>query len=164
MLGSVTEAVLRDTRVPVVVTPPTDPGPGSLEDLKRAVRTILVPLDLSSCTGQQAAIARGLAEAFGAQLLFLHVLAGNDGPQRLAAHAQLDRIIHDLPPGLRPCMALAVGDPAAQIAHVAHQRAANLILMALHTSPDRATRMGHVTYEVLCNTPTLIVAVPIPSA
>lgn len=160
MLGSVTERVLRDTKVPVIITPPADPGPRSLEDWKRSLKTILVPVDLSSWTPRQVAIARGLGEAVGAQLVFMHVLADNDNPRRLAAHAALDRIIHETAGGLRPSMTLAVGDPATQIARVASARAANVILVGLHTSPERRNGMGHVTYSVLCQTPTLVVAWP----
>lgn len=160
LLGSVTEAVLRETKVPVIITPASDPGPRSLEDLKRALKTILVPVDLSPWTPRQAAIAGGLGEALDARLVFVHVLEDADPAQRLAAHAELDRIIHGVPVTLRPCMALAVGEPASQIARVAQQRAADLIVMGLHSSTEPRQRMGHVTHAVLCQTSTLVVAWP----
>jgi nucleotide-binding universal stress UspA family protein len=160
MLGSVAERVLRDTRVPVVVTPAADPGPRSLEEWKESLKRILIPVDLSAWTPQQVAIGRGLAEALGTELIFLHVLEEADADRRLAAHAELNRIIHDTAPALRPAMTLAVGDPASQIARVARARAADLIVMGLHTSGDARPSMGHVTYSVLCQSPALVIAWP----
>ena len=48
MFGSVTERVLRDTRVPVIVTPATNPGPASLEEWKNGLEAILVPATRST--------------------------------------------------------------------------------------------------------------------
>jgi nucleotide-binding universal stress UspA family protein len=160
MLGSVTERVLRETAVPVIVTPATDAGPSSVEEWTRSLRRVLVPVDLSPWTPQQVAIGRGIAEALDLELLFLHVLGDTDCDRRLAAHAQLDHLIHETPASLRPALTLAVGEPAAQIARVAKERAVDLIVMALHTSTDPRKGMGHVTYGVLCSTPTLVVACP----
>ena len=51
--GSTTERVLRETTRPVLVTPPADPGVVHVEDGKRLVRRILVPVDLSPASGHQ---------------------------------------------------------------------------------------------------------------
>lgn len=160
MLGSVTERVLRETQVPVIITPAIDPGPSSVEEWKRALKRVLVPVDLSQWSTQQVAIGRGIAEALGLELLYLHVLSDADCDRRLAAHAELDRLLHATPATLRPALTLAVGDPAAQIARVAKDRAVDVIVMALHTSNEPRKGMGHVTYAVLCSTPTLVVAWP----
>src|ERR1700754_1328151 len=45
--GSTTERVLRETTVPVLLTPAPDHGPTRPEDVKKAVKRILVPVDLS---------------------------------------------------------------------------------------------------------------------
>src|SRR5205085_392815 len=45
--GSTTERVLRETSVPVLVTPGNDPGPLQLHDVRHAVRRVLTPVDLS---------------------------------------------------------------------------------------------------------------------
>ena len=43
--GSTTERVLRETTVPVLVTPPHDPGPIGIDDAKRLLHRILVPVE-----------------------------------------------------------------------------------------------------------------------
>jgi universal stress protein A len=160
VFGSVTEHVLRDTQVPVVVTPATDPGPASLEDWRRSLKTVLVPVDLSAWSPQQVAVARGLAEALGTEIVFAHVLADDHPDRRLQAHQQLDAIIRGVPASLRPAMTMGIGDAATEIARIARQRHANVIVMGLHTSPGIRHRMGRVTYALLCQTPTLVLAWP----
>ena len=58
--GSTTERVLRETTRPVLMTPPVDPGPVSLDDAKRILRRIVVPVDLSPASRHQAQVARGV--------------------------------------------------------------------------------------------------------
>ena len=72
--GSTTERVLRETSVPVLLTPAAETGPLTLEDVKRAIRRVLAPVDLSPATSRQARVARGIAEALEAPLLLLHVI------------------------------------------------------------------------------------------
>ena len=48
--GSTTERVLRETTRPVLVTPPTDIGFVQVEDGKRLIRRLLVPVDLSAAS------------------------------------------------------------------------------------------------------------------
>jgi nucleotide-binding universal stress UspA family protein len=55
--GSTTERVLGGTTRPVLITPPADPGPISLDDAARFLRRIVVPVDLSPASAQQAAAA-----------------------------------------------------------------------------------------------------------
>jgi nucleotide-binding universal stress UspA family protein len=158
LLGSVTAHVLREADVPVLVTPPEDPGPRSLEQWRRSRRTVLVPVDFSPWTASQAAVACGLAEAIGGTLLFLHVTS--DPASRLAAHHALDRLIHEAPCAARPTMCLAIGDPATEIARIARERAVDVIVMGLHSGDEVRGGVGHVTYAVLCQTPTLVLAWP----
>jgi nucleotide-binding universal stress UspA family protein len=160
MFGSVTEQVLRDAQVPVVVTPATDPGPESVEAWKKGVNTVLVPVDFSDWTPQQTNIARGLAEALGADLVCAHVLEDQDHGRRLAAHEKLDAIIHRMPAALKPAMTLGVGDAAAEISRISRERKAGLIVMGLHSSGRARQHMGHVTYAVLCQAPALVLAWP----
>jgi nucleotide-binding universal stress UspA family protein len=159
MLGSVARGVLHGTQVPVIVTPPADPGPRDFEEWKRKLRRLLVPVDFSPGTPQQVKIARGLADAFGTELVFLHVLEDSGIDRRAAAHAELDRIIRETPPASHPVMTLATGDPAQHIARVARDRRVDGIVMALHPSPDPRTGMGHVTYGVLCQAEVMVLAV-----
>ena len=72
--GSTTERVLRETTVPVLLTPASEKGPVQLEDVKRAIRRVLVPVDLSAATARPVQIASGVAEALDAALLLTHVI------------------------------------------------------------------------------------------
>ncbi len=82
--GSTTERVLRETMVPVLVTPGTDAGPETSEEVPRLVRRVLVPMDLTSTDLPQLRMARGLAEALGVPLVLVHVVE----PIRAAPTAQ----------------------------------------------------------------------------
>ena len=175
--GSTTERVLRETTVPVLVTPGTDPGPEKLEDIPGLVRRILAPIDLTAATGHQLAIARGLAEGARVPLL-LHVVepiralsaaqpraAQVDAERRYRAERELETAIEALPATVRPEALVAYGEPAEEIAKMAVDRDAGLIVMGLHSSPILGPRMGSVTYRVLCLAHRLVLAVPpVPAA
>jgi nucleotide-binding universal stress UspA family protein len=64
------------------------------------------------------------------------------------------------PPSLKPEALVAYGEPAEEIAKIANDRDAGLIVMGLHSSPVTGPRMGSVTYRVLCLAPRLVLAVP----
>lgn len=171
--GSTTERVLRETTVPVLVTPAGDAGPARAEDARAAVRRILAPVDLTAATAHQVAVAQKIAEHLRLPVLLLHVIE----PVRsmVAAHPRLpkidaerrDRAERDLevfaaavPPVAKPEALVAYGEPAEEIAKVATERDAGLILMGLHSSPLLSPRMGSVTYRVLCLAHRLVLAIP----
>jgi nucleotide-binding universal stress UspA family protein len=160
VFGSVTEQVLRQTHVPVLVTPGSDAGPQSLEAWTSTIRRLLVPVDFSAWTPRQVAIARGVAEALGSQLLFAHVMPDGEGPSREEVHHRLDAIIRSVPASLRPTMMIYSGDPATEIARIVRERQADMIVMGLHSDPGRHQRMGSVTYAVLRELPVLVLAWP----
>ena len=161
VFGSVTERVLRNTFLPVLVTPAGDGGPEDLEAWRPTVTRVLVPVDFSDWTPQQVAIARGLAEALESELLFAHVMPSNGGgPSRLDVHSRLDHLIRSVPAALRPAMTIGCGDAAAEIARLARDRQAGLILMGLHSSRNKRQHMGHITYRVLCEARVLVLAWP----
>ena len=68
-LGSVTEKVLRSTRVPVLTIPPPVRQPGSPE-----YKTILCPVDFSKASMRALDYAFSLAKAADARLILLHVI------------------------------------------------------------------------------------------
>lgn len=171
--GSTTERVLRETTRPVLVTPPADPGPISLEDARKLIRRVLVPVDLSPGSRHQAVVAAGLADAVGVPLILLHViepvrtplaarlhLAGIEADRRAVAEEGLQAIAADLPPRVHPEPLLVLGDPAEELAKVVRDRQAGLVVMGLHGSPMLGPRMGSVTYRMLCLSPTLVLALP----
>ena len=162
LFGSTTERVLRETITPVLVTPPDDPGPPSIEALKDAIRRVLVPVDLGESTRHQVRIARGLAEAFDASLVLLHVveprrLAGLDRP---GANAQLEQLRVEQPARLHTQIIIGDGDAAERIASEANARDAGLIVMGLHSVVGLSPRMGSVTYRVLCRVARPVLALP----
>ena len=170
--GSTTERVLRETTRPVLITPPVDSGQVSLDDAKRILRRIVVPVDLTPGSRHQAAVAAGLAEAAGVPLILVHViepvksrlaaklhLAGLEADRRAVAEDALQAIAASLPRVHAEAL-LAYGDPAEELAKVAHDRQAGLVIMGLHGSPLLGPRMGSVTYRMLCLVNTLVLALP----
>jgi nucleotide-binding universal stress UspA family protein len=173
LFGSTTERVLRDTTVPVVVTPGSDPGPESVETWMRAVRSVLVPVDMSECSPHQLRVAQGLAEGIGAAVVLAHVLeplvvrdqfsgitAAVDAVRQASARTRLDELLRDAPSSLRRASEITYGDPASEIARLAREHAAGAIVMALHSSPETGRRIGSVTYRLLCQTPAVVIALP----
>lgn len=171
--GSTTERVLRETAWPVLITPPHDPGKIGVEDVKRLVRRILVPVDLSAASLHQTQVARQLSETLGVPLILVHVvepmktrlaarlqLAGVEADRRAVAEDGLNDLIATVPYNLHPEALVAYGDPAEELAKVVHDRQAGLIVIGLHGSPLLGPRMGSVTYRLLCLTQTLVVAIP----
>lgn len=171
--GSTTERVLRDTSVPVLVTPGSDAGPETLEDVPRLVRRVLTPVDLTAASAHQLQLARSLAEAIRVPIVLVHViepvrtfpsaqaqLAKVDAERRYRAEREMERVVEAIPPGVRTEALVAYGEPAEEIAKVAADRDAGLIVMGLHSSPLLGPRMGSVTYRVLCLAHRLVLAIP----
>ena len=171
--GSTTERVLRETGVPVLVTPASDGAPARLWDARRFVRRILVPVDLSASSLRQVQVARGLCEAFGVPFLLTYIvepvrsaiaakmyLPSVELERKTRAEDALHELLATVPRRLHPETLVAYGDPAEEISKIAHDRDAGLIVIGLHGSPMLGPRMGSVTYRVLCLAQTLVLAVP----
>jgi universal stress protein A len=171
--GSTTERVLRETAVPVLVTPGTDQGPKEVEEVAALVRRVLVPVDFTAATAWQIRFARGLGEALNRPLLLVHViepvrtrvaaqsrLLHVDAERRARAESALESLVDVIPPVLKPEALVAYGEPAEEIAKLATDRDAGLIVMGLHSSPLTGPRMGSVTYRVLCLASRLVLAIP----
>ena len=171
--GSTTERVLRETTVPVLVTPPNAEGPESLHDLQRTVRKILVPVDLSSASLHQLWIARGVSEALNAPMVVTTVIEpvgtslaakrhrpGAEAERKARVEDGLARLLATLPQGLRAEALVTSGDPAEEIVKIARERQTGLVVIGLHGSPGRGPRMGSVTYRVICLSRGLVLALP----
>lgn len=171
--GSTTERVLRETTCPVLVTPPKDPGVVRVEDAKRLIRRIVLPVDLSPASQWQARVASGLADALRVPLILVHVIEplksrlaaplhlwGIEADRRAVAEAGLAELVAEMPLSPRPEALVAYGDPAEEAAKVARDREAGLVVMGLHGSPLLGPRMGSVTYRLLCLAHTLVLALP----
>jgi nucleotide-binding universal stress UspA family protein len=171
--GSTAERVLRETTVPVLVTPATDHGPDRVEDIPKIVRRVMAPVDLTAATPRQLSTARGLAEALNIPLLVLHVvepvratvsaaprLPKVEAERRYRAEQNLKRALEEMPASIKPEALIAYGEPAEEIAKFANDREAGIIVMGLHSSPVLGARMGSVTYRVLCLAHRLVLALP----
>jgi nucleotide-binding universal stress UspA family protein len=171
--GSTTERVLRETTVPVLLTPAHDHGPARPDDVKRVVKRILVPVDLSAATLDQVGSAKNVAGVLDVPVLLTFVvqplhfavsglphMPNLEVERRYRAERSLAELAHCIPQNLRPEALVAYGDPAEEIAKVARDRDAGLIVIGLHASSMLGPRMGSVTYRVLCLTSTLVLALP----
>jgi nucleotide-binding universal stress UspA family protein len=171
--GSTTERVLRETTRPVLVTPPHDPGPIQVDDAKRLLHRVIVPVDLSPASLHQTQIGRGIAEALSLPLLVVHVIeplksrlaarlhgSSIEANRRSLAEEGLSELIATVPHRLHPEALIAYGDPAEELAKVAHDRQAGLVVVGLHGSPLLGPRMGSVTYRFLCLSQTPVLALP----
>jgi nucleotide-binding universal stress UspA family protein len=171
--GSTTERVLRDTTVPMLLTPAHDPGPTCLEDMRQAVRRVLVPVDLTPATLHQVAAARKVASSLDVHVLLAYVvepirfavsglphMPNMEIERRFRAEKALAELAMTIPDTLQPDALVAYGDPAEEIAKIARDRDVGLIVIGLHASSILGPRMGSVTYRVLCLTSTLVLALP----
>jgi nucleotide-binding universal stress UspA family protein len=171
--GSTTERVLRETTQPVLVTPPSDPGPLRVEDVRSILRRVLVPVDLTAASDHQVKIGVGLAIALSVPLILANVvepvrsrfasklhLPGFEADRRAQAEDGLSALMTTLPPEASAEALVAYGDPAEEIAKIARDRQAGIVVMGLHASPLLGPRMGSVTYRVLCLVSTLVLALP----
>src|SRR4029453_4145649 len=157
-LGSVTERGLRATTVPIPGTPPADPGPRSAEDLQKAIRRVLVSVDLTEAVENQMRVAVRLATLLAVPLLIVHVVepvrsfvpghvhaANVDSERRDRAERRLQPLADAFSPLPRTEVLVVFGEPSEEIAKIAADRQGGLIVMGLHASPCSGAALGWVT-------------------
>jgi nucleotide-binding universal stress UspA family protein len=170
--GSTAERVLRETTVPVLITPADQPPGRTLEEIARHVGRVLAPVDLTSASQNQVTVAGAIASALSVPLLIAHVLervvipmrvrislSGADAARRASAEDRLRELAESIPSSNTEALVL-MGDVAEEIVKVTETRRANLIVMGLHSSDLFGPRMGSVTYRVVALTRTLVLALP----
>lgn len=152
--GSIAEALLRDSRKPVLVArAPLGP-----------IRQVLAPINFEPYAWDAFLFAARAAAAFGATLTVLHVMghtlargADVSAPMRL-----LNEWISGLPDDLASkCGArgrLDFGSPAERIANAT--READLIVLAAHRKGLLADAFGTTAERVLRHCPIPVLAVP----
>jgi nucleotide-binding universal stress UspA family protein len=173
--GSVAEAVVSQSTVPVMVVRDSD-GMRAVECFSWDRPVLVVPLDGSDIAEAALPVASNLALSLGAQLMLVGVVPG---PGQLVAgeagmgaffgkdHAQLvaaareylDIIDRRLTAsGSMVTHMVRVGEPAAQIALTAHETTAGAVVMATHgwTGLLR-TLVGSVAGKVLHYSPSPVV-------
>jgi len=171
--GSTTERVLRETTVPVLITRETRPASTSLPEISRTIHRVLAPVDLTSASAYQVRFAATIAEQLRVPLIVAHVvepifvpmgvrrtLAGADAVRRAEVEAALTAIEGSIAPSVTTENVVSTGAPAEEIVRIADTRAANLIVIGLHSGGMLGPRMGAVTYRVLCSTKALVLALP----
>jgi len=171
--GATTERVLRETDIPVLVTPAVEPGPLFLEDVRHLVSRVLAPVDLTGASRHQVQVAAALASAVDVPLLVAHVIEplrfpsppgvrrpNIDAERRTRAEEALERLVDEVPRSVKCESLTAFGDPAEEIAKIARDRHAGLLVIGLHASAVAGPRMGSVTYRVLCLTQVPVLALP----
>lgn len=170
--GSTTERVLRETPVPVLVTPGDQHQGRSLGEIAATIKRVLAPVDLSPASAHQVSVACGIASALSASLVVAHAIepvfippalrtaaAGVDAERRSACEERLARLTS----GLTACAVESLvvsGDAAEEIVKLAAVRGTGLIVIGLHSGGPLAPRMGSVTYRVLCQVRSLVLALP----
>ena len=157
---------------PVLVTPAHD-AVANLDEARKKLHHVLVPLDFMGATSPQLDVARAIADGLGTTRCSptWWSRCGSDGRAAACVHEGTDRerrqqrTSSSMPPVRRHRtgkveLLTAFGDPAEEIAKIAADRNVGLVVMGLHASPRHGPRMGSVTYRVLCLVPTLVLALP----
>jgi nucleotide-binding universal stress UspA family protein len=173
VFGSTTERVLRQTRVPVLVTPGASTEAVPVSELAAHIREIVAPVDLTAASPHQINVASAIAEAMALPLMLMHMLpplvpaSGRSRTPAPAAAAGLERArsqLHELQSAITPRVQteslVLFGEPSEEIVRIAESRAAGLIVMGLHSSGVLGPRMGSVTYRVLRATNAFVLALP----
>ena len=143
-LGSVTEKVLRSTRVPVLTIPPPVRGPGS-----PLYETILCPVDFSEASIRALEYALSLAQEADARLILVHAIEdvlGDAGAQAFGPlsasefYPQLEqdavtRLRAVVPDGARvwsrPEERVVTGRPYQEILNIVSEERVDLVVMGV---------------------------------
>lgn len=161
--GSVTEQVLRRSRVPVLAVPPGESVSGA-DSLAKRIGRVLAPVDFSERSIDDVRVALELAQELSVPLLVLHVVSSISGPapwrETLAAHerillakarTKMDTFVAPLGTGLSLETLVTMGSPADEVGAVAADHNVGLIVMGLFgTSGLLGARPGSVAYRILC--------------
>jgi nucleotide-binding universal stress UspA family protein len=144
-----------------------------MDQVRASIGRILVPVDLTDASIHQVQVARAISDAIRVPLVATYVVEPVRSPlaaklhlpsieleRKTRAEDALGELLATVPRTLRPEALVAYGDPAEEIAKVARDRRAGLIVIGLHGSPLLGPRMGSVTYRVLCLASALVLALP----
>ena len=171
--GSTTERVLRETSIPVLVTPDDHESVGSLSEIAGRIHRVIAPVDLAPASAYQVKVAAGLAGALSVPLILAHVMEpvfvpaavrfvgpGSEATRREDAEEHLAALAATAAPTAAVETLVVSGDPSEEILKLAETRNAGMLVMGLHSSALLGPRMGSVTYRVLCLTRALVLALP----
>lgn len=172
LLGSTTEAVLRQTDVPVLAVPRDVSGVPDVAQPGIRLKTILVATDFGPGAMAAAQWAADLAGATRIPLVLAHVVAPVIAPglegvvtevegERAAAAWRTLRLIADDLDLTQTRPVVSLGEPAETIAALAVEHGSSLVVMGL-TAPGDAVwrRPGSIAYRVLRLAHTALLVVP----
>lgn len=161
--GSTTLHVMQHSEIPLLVLPPRlhETAPPDAERLMTHHEVVLAPVDFDRRALRDTQVASALAEAFGLDLVLLHVVTPNDHRSADEAEDRLCELATAARRGHLTETLVVEGDPADQISRVARARKAGLIVMGVRGDglPPGAPP-GSIAYAVLRQSPTLVFAVP----
>jgi nucleotide-binding universal stress UspA family protein len=157
LLGSTSEAVLRDATAPVLLVPPTDIDIVNIgDDVALTCGPVIAAVDLTEHCDAQLRMASLLAY-IGAQPLILMTVART----RIEDHQadiQLRQRAHGLEPRRPTSLIVRRGKVADEIARCAMTERAGLVVMGLRSSPK--CQPGTIASAVLKTRRVFVLAVP----
>lgn len=162
--GSVAEAVVSRAPVPVVLVHAAD-GARPVEHFDWRQPTLLVTLDGSTLAEEALPPAVNLARQLKGRIVLLTVVTDLSVDQRPAAAAEIleaatDRVKHA---GVPVESVVRAGQPAAEIAHVAREQNAALVVIATHGRTGLArTVLGSIAGEVVHRSPSPVMLIRPP--
>ena len=173
VMGSTAEQVLRETRTPVLLTPPSPVRRSSFDELVTQVSPALVPIDFGAGTALQVKVAGALAQFLHLHLLLGHVVQPIQMPPDLhtddselmeqryrRACRGLEVASLGLPSHIDSEVLLAFGEPSEEIAHWVRQRNVGLLIMSAHGEKD-GIGLGSVPYRTIALTHILTLILPV---
>ena len=155
--GSTAREVLRLAQVPVLALPLG--GDAAVSSPLIASGPVVAPVDFSAESCAAAHVAAGLARALDLPLVLMHVAYDETG--RRWAETALQHLAATLDPHLPIDVRLRAGDPGDEIARIARDDQASVVVMSLASAlriPGQPP--GSVAYRVLCHAPSPILALP----
>jgi nucleotide-binding universal stress UspA family protein len=170
--GSTTLQVLAQADVPVLAVPPADRG--AQAPLGWPSERVLAAIDLGREAAHDVAVAADLARWFGLPLSLVHVVertrvpkwlslkaAPHDRDRGRTARSRLEKLARTAGEAGGAEAHVLVGDPAEQIANLATDLKADLLVVTLR-GDNRifGDRKGATTYRVVQDAGTPILAVP----
>jgi nucleotide-binding universal stress UspA family protein len=170
--GSTTARLLAKAAVPVLAVPPS--GPSLAKESSWPAPCVLAAIELGREATRDVSAAADVAKWFGARLALVHVVEPTRAPRWLSlrgaagdrarlerARSRLGRLASDASAAGPVGAHVMVGDPAAQIAALATDLDAGLLIVTLREESRLfGDRQGAMTYRVLREAGTPVLAVP----
>jgi|GEM_PF-729416 len=175
MLGSTTSALLATSPVPVLAVPPADAASGGTGAVPASWpgRAIVAAIELGPHATSDVARAAEVARWFGVRLVLVHVVPMPTPPAWFSAdldtHLRHDcdraeralQTLASATTGVKSTVCVRIGHPPDEIATVAREHHAGLIVMAIRGRAGLfGEAAGSCTYQVLCHGVAPVLALP----